>query len=211
MNASPTVGISAAARSPPPQRPRRAARRSAGGMMLDGLSTPGVLALPQRHVHLRGAHQRAARRCARRSWSCSTTWRRSTAPRARGATSHQGQLRRHPLPARQVPHPARRRRARTRLRPTGDRAQRGRLVSTPSQGAGDARYAIPGRFTTAYLLLRLALGFEPKVGRDALRRRRRRGEERCGRRRPDHPRIALHLSGARRVGRVARPWSVVGA
>ena len=60
----------------------------------------------------------------------------------------------------------------------------------------DAVFAIPGRFTTAYALLRLALGREPRTVEmrfdrivDAVKQRR-------GRRRADHPRVALHVPAA---------------
>ena len=54
---------------------------------------------------------------------------------------------------------------------------------------------IPGRLTTAYLVLRLALGEECQGSRAAVRRDPRRGLVGPGRRGPDYPRGAAHLRG----------------
>ena len=145
-----------------------------------------------------------------RSWSCSTTWRRSTAPRARGATK----LTKVSYGA--IPYLLDKYRI---LRAGGALGHGcGPLVIARNAAPGfDAlskapgtRYAMPGRFTTAYLLLRLALGFEPKsveMRFDAVVDAVKSGAVDAG--------VIIHESRftlrARRVGRVARPWSVVGA
>ena len=154
-----------------------------------------VLAVSERHVHLRRADQRPARRRARRA-----------RPPRRHRRTQQGRGARREFELIKVSYGA--------IPYLGDRyrilrsggalgrgcgpllvARAGRLAAALCDFARK-RIAIPGERTTAFMLLQLALGRRPNVA-DALRPHRSGGRRRSGRRRPDHPRVALHLSATR--------------
>ena len=83
-----------------------------------------------------------------------------------------------------------------------------RASRSTSTRSASVEIVIPGRLTTAYLALRLALGADPAVREQRVRPDPRRGRLRAGRRRPDHPRGPADL---RRVGAAQgdRPRRVV--
>ena len=104
-----------------------------------------------------------------------------------------------------LPAAAQRRCARTRLRAAGGGAR----ARSRSAAACAGRIAIPGRETTAYLLLRLAAPQLAGCRRAALRPDPSARSTRRGGRLPDHPREPLHLRRPRPVqGR--RPRRLVG-